>query len=225
MNNQINSLSVLKQTELLGQQFTVYGTLHEPLFMAADVAEMIKHSDVSKMMRIVDDDEKLIRTIFLSGQNRTVWFLTENGLYEVLMQSRKPIAKQFKKGVKTILKEIRCTGGYNSKPLTPAEQLLQNAQILVEQEKRLNKVEERVLQIEAKTQTRPDYYTVAGYGKLHGITVNLTLAISIGRRATKICKERGLDTDTIPDPRFGLVKTYPSKVLDEAFRMTLTVEA
>ena len=38
--------------------------------------------------------------------------LTENGLYEVLMQSRKPIAKQFKKGVKTILKEIRQTGGY-----------------------------------------------------------------------------------------------------------------
>ncbi len=38
--------------------------------------------------------------------------LTEAGLYEVLMQSRKPIAKEFKKGVKAILKEIRRTGGY-----------------------------------------------------------------------------------------------------------------
>lgn len=38
--------------------------------------------------------------------------LTENGLYEVLMQSRKPIAKEFKKGVKAILKEIRTNGGY-----------------------------------------------------------------------------------------------------------------
>lgn len=38
--------------------------------------------------------------------------LTEDGLYEVLMQSRKPIAKQFKKGVKAILKEIRTKGGY-----------------------------------------------------------------------------------------------------------------
>ena len=36
-----------------------------------------------------------------------MWFLTEDGLYEVLMQSRKPIAKQFKKEVKTLLKNIR----------------------------------------------------------------------------------------------------------------------
>lgn len=38
--------------------------------------------------------------------------MTEDGLYEVLMTSRKPIAKQFKKEVKKILKEIRLTGGY-----------------------------------------------------------------------------------------------------------------
>ena len=44
-------------------------------------------------------------------------FLTEDGLYEVLMQSRKPIAKQFKKGVKNILKTIRKTGTYTATTL------------------------------------------------------------------------------------------------------------
>lgn len=44
----------------------------------------------------------------------TATFLTEDGLYEVLMQSRKPIAKQWKKEVKTILKTLRKTGGYIS---------------------------------------------------------------------------------------------------------------
>ena len=107
-----NQISVLKQTELLGQQFRVYGTPEEPLFMAKDVARFIKHSDVSMMMRSVDEDEKLIQTLLVSGQNREIWMLTESGLYEVLMQSRKPIAKQFKKGVKAILKEIRTKGGY-----------------------------------------------------------------------------------------------------------------
>lgn len=107
-----NQISVLKQTELCGQQFTVYGSSQEPLFIAKDVASVIEHSDVSTMMRTVDEDEKLVQTIFVSGQNREVWMLTESGLYEVLMQSRKPIAKQFKKGVKAILKEIRTTGGY-----------------------------------------------------------------------------------------------------------------
>ena len=103
---------VLKTTELLGQQFTVYGSIQEPLFVASDVATMINHPNTSELVKLVDDDEKLTSTILRAGQNRDVWMLTENGLYEVLMQSRKPIAKQFKKGVKQILHEIRTTGGY-----------------------------------------------------------------------------------------------------------------
>lgn len=95
-------IEVLKQTELLGQQFNVYGTLAEPLFMAKDVAGWIEHSNVTEMLRFIDDDEKLTSTILRSGQRRECSFLTEDGLYEVLMQSRKPIAKQFKKGVKEI---------------------------------------------------------------------------------------------------------------------------
>lgn len=57
---------------------------------------------MSRMVNLVDGDEKLKRTIYVSGQNREMWFLTEDGLYEVLMQSRKPIAKAFKKEVKKI---------------------------------------------------------------------------------------------------------------------------
>ena len=107
-----NQISVLKQTELCGQQFTVYGSAQEPLFVASDIALMINHPNTSELVKLVDEDEKLTSTILRSGQNREVWMLTESGLYEVLMQSRKPIAKQFKKGVKAILKEIRTTGGY-----------------------------------------------------------------------------------------------------------------
>lgn len=110
-----NTLQVLKETELLGRQFTIYGTADSPLFLAKEVAEVIEHSDISTMVRMVDEDEKLRDTNpnnVCGGQ--TSWFLTEDGLYEVLMQSRKPIAKQFKKGVKTILKEIRKNGGYIS---------------------------------------------------------------------------------------------------------------
>ena len=66
------------------------------------------------MLATVDDEEKTIRTIVTSGSNyqTEAWFLTEDGLYEVLMQSRKPKAKEFKKEVKKILKSIRKTGGY-----------------------------------------------------------------------------------------------------------------
>ena len=104
-----NQIEVLKQTELLGQQFEVYGTPQEPLFKAKDVALMLGLTNQRDFVQRVDEDERC--KLNLPPQGET-WMLTENGLYEVLMQSRKPIAKQFKKGVKAILKDIRQTGGY-----------------------------------------------------------------------------------------------------------------
>ncbi|MGL5086363.1 MAG: phage antirepressor KilAC domain-containing protein [Clostridium sp.] len=64
------------------------------------------------MFKGIDEEEKLMQTILASGQTREMWFLTEDGLYEVLMQSRKPIAKEFKKEVKKVLKDIRKNGLY-----------------------------------------------------------------------------------------------------------------
>lgn len=66
------------------------------------------------MLANVDEDEKTTRKIIPNGSNykTEAWFLIEDGLYEVLMQSRKPKAKEFKKEVKKILKSVRKTGGY-----------------------------------------------------------------------------------------------------------------
>lgn len=103
---------VLKQTELLGRKFDVYGTPQEPLFLAKEVAEMIEHTNHRVMLQSVDDEEKVVSNVYTLGGQQQTTLLTESGLYEVLMQSRKPIAKQFKKGVKAILRDIRTTGGY-----------------------------------------------------------------------------------------------------------------
>lgn len=107
-----HDLTVFEQRDVLGRDFKIYGEPDNPLFLAKDVAEWIEHSDVSTMLRTVDENEKLLQTLFVAGQHRDLWFLTEYGLYEVLMQSRKPIAKEFKKQVKQILKEIRKRGIY-----------------------------------------------------------------------------------------------------------------
>lgn len=143
----MNEIKVINESMLLGKEIDVYGSVDEPLFLAKDVAEWIEHTQPSKMVETVDEDEKLMGTIFLSGQNREVWMLTEDGLYEVLMQSRKPIAKQFKKGVKEILKTIRKTGSYSvSKPLSQLEVLQMAVNQMVEQEKRLSGVERLALE-------------------------------------------------------------------------------
>lgn len=103
-------LTVIQETVILGKNIQMYGNIENPLFLASNVAKWIEHSQISKMVQSVDDDEKLMGTLFLSGQNREAWFLTEDGLYEVCMQSRKPIAKQMKKEIKKYLKSIRLTG-------------------------------------------------------------------------------------------------------------------
>lgn len=126
----------------------MYGTAENPLFKAKDVADWIEHSDVSTMMRSVDDDEKLSATNpnnACGGQS--AWFLTEDGLYEVLMLSRKPIAKQFKKGVKEILKSIRKTGGYMTIKDNESEEDLMARALLVAQQT-IRRREERIKSLE-----------------------------------------------------------------------------
>jgi len=107
----MSNLAVVHQQEVLGQGFKVYGTVEDPLFLAKDVAEWIEHSNLTMMLKSVDEDEKLVETMFSAGQRRDVTFVTEDGIYELLMLSRKPIAKTWKKEVKGILKQIRLTGG------------------------------------------------------------------------------------------------------------------
>lgn len=108
-----NSLSIIHQTEVLGKSFQIYGTKDAPLFLAKDVAEWIEHSNCRMMLQSVDDDEKVQMTNVNNAYGGQIaWYLTEHGLYEVLMQSRKPIAKEFKRQVKRILTEIRQTGSY-----------------------------------------------------------------------------------------------------------------
>lgn len=150
-----NSIQVLKQTELLGHQFTVYGTAENPLFLAKEVAECIEHSNITVMLQTIDEEEKVKITPKQSLGDLVNYkeynFLTEDGLYEVLMQSRKPIAKQFKKGVKQILHEVRTTGGYIATKAddTPEEIM---ARALTIAQATLAKREERLKQLEAETE-------------------------------------------------------------------------
>lgn len=133
-NSETASLTLLEEQRFLHKTIRVFGTVNNPLFLARDVAEWIEHKDVTSMLRSVDEDEKVkielkstLRS--LSGgslqANTTYSFLTEDGLYEVLMLSRKPQAKPFKKKVKEILKSIRKNGAYiqNQESMTP-EQLV-----------------------------------------------------------------------------------------------------
>lgn len=105
-----NILTVIQETEILGKKIKMYGSIENPYFMATDVAKWIDHSNSRSMIKIVDEDGKEVKNVYTPGGIQSKWFLTEDGLYEVCMQSRKPIAKQMKKEIKQYLKSIRLTG-------------------------------------------------------------------------------------------------------------------
>ena len=183
-------LAIINEQEVLGKHFTVYGTADEPLFLAKDVAEWIEHSKPSIMIDTVDEDEKLRETIFTSGQNREVWFLTENGLYEVLMQSRKPLAKEFKKKVKEILKSIRKHGLYAIDDLLENPDMAIAALQKLKEERQLRlKAQEEVAQknkIIQELQPKATYYDLVLQNKsLVPISV---IAKDYGMSATKLNK-------------------------------------
>ena len=110
---------IINTSIICGYTFDVYGNVENPLFLAKDIALILGHSDVTMMLKCVDEDEKLTQTILRGGQVRLMNMLTENGLYEVLMQSRKPQAKDFKRGVKKILHELRTKGEVNTGYIIP----------------------------------------------------------------------------------------------------------
>lgn len=103
---------VIATQQFGSKSFKVYGDKDNPLFVAVEVAEMIEVQNTTDLLKRVDEDEKLTYVVSRAGQRREVNMLTEFGLYEVLFQSRKPKAKEFKKVVKQILKEIRQQGYY-----------------------------------------------------------------------------------------------------------------
>ena len=91
------------------RQLDVYISLDDPLFKAADVAKLIEYSDSNtwKMLEMCEVDEKLNLPLVVAGQRRIVSFVTEHGLYNILAQSRKPVARKWRKVVHEELIRMR----------------------------------------------------------------------------------------------------------------------
>ena len=142
----MNELQIIEEREVLGREFRIYGDFENPLFLAKDVAEWIEYdtSSINKMLNNVDETEKVRKNVPTPGGNQEMWFLTEDGLYEVLMLSRKQIAKEFKKQIKEILKTIRKNGMYVT------ERLLDNPDLAIRAFTKLKEEREKRKALEAK---------------------------------------------------------------------------
>lgn len=87
---------------------------NEPWFVAKDVCDCLSINDTSKAVSRLDNDEKGTNLIPTLGGNQNLWTVNEYGLYSLVMSSRKPEAKEFKRWVThEVLPSIRKYGSYN----------------------------------------------------------------------------------------------------------------
>lgn len=125
----------------------------EPWFVGKDVAEILGYSNTPKAIRDhVDDEDKLAERIVLSGQNREVAIINESGLYSLILSSKMPKAKEFKRWVTAeVLPAIRKTGGYiaGSEKMSDAE--LMAKAVLVAQAT-IKERDARIAELESDTQ-------------------------------------------------------------------------
>lgn len=104
------------------------------------------------------------------------------------------------------------------KPKSPAEMLVVYANQLLENERRMNTIESKVNEINARITTHnEDYFTIAGYASLRGVNIDTSKANMLGRKATKLSREYGYDIGKVTDTRFGKVNSYHLDILKNIF--------
>jgi anti-repressor protein len=193
-------------------------------FVGADVCEALALRNSRDAMARLDDDEKGVAITDTPGGPQEMLTINESGLYSLILTSRKPSAKKFKKWVTSeVLPSIRRTGAYAA----PAMPVVKNAamQLVIAQAMELDRLEQeqqrlvsRVEAVESRVSTQDSmFYTILGYARRCGAFVDNTRASVLGRLATRLSRERDYPVGQASDPRFGMVGTYHTDILQEVF--------
>lgn len=120
-------------------------------FVGKDVAETLGYSDLNKAiaMHVDDEDKKLNDKTSLSFGQRGATLINESGLYSLILSSKQPNAKKFKRWVTSeVLPTIRQTGGYQLTPKDPMQVLELMFQSLKMQDYRQERLERKINSIQ-----------------------------------------------------------------------------
>ncbi|EEM17491.1 antirepressor [Bacillus pseudomycoides] len=176
----MNNLLVFDHEEL-GQVRSIKQG-EEIYFVAKDVSDILEFRDAYTATRGLDDDEKLLHTIYVAGQNREVTLINESGLYGLILTSRKPQAKAFKKWITSeVLPSIRKDGGYlvtteeddeqaiMAKALLLAQRTLERKNVQLKQAEETIKIQVPKVEYTDKVLSTEGYYTATEVAKIFGM--------------------------------------------------------
>lgn len=119
---------------------------NEPYFVGKDIADILGYQRADNAIRNhVDEEDKLTHRFSASGQNRNMTIINESGLYSLILSSKLPQAKEFKRWVTSeVLPTIRKNGMYAT------DELLDNPDFAIAALQKLKEEREAKKQLEAQ---------------------------------------------------------------------------
>lgn len=191
-------------------------------------------------LRLEGAKHDLIKTaeIQTAGGLQGAKLITESLIVEWLPKDNPALTTELLKlGVRAFTHKL---AGYEIKstavvPMTPAEMLLAQAQMMVDLERRQRETEQALVLQQAKNQELTERlemveheqdrycspsghkYTILGFARKHGLEISRSRSSVLGRKASAICREQGINIERINDPHYGKVGLYPETILIAIF--------
>lgn len=110
-----NSHNMVVPFDFDGVNIRTFTRDDQPWFVVADIAQALDYRDAADATRLLDSDEKGTHILRTLGGNQKVSVCNESGMYHLVLSSRKPEAKQFRKWVTSeVLPAIRRDGRYQA---------------------------------------------------------------------------------------------------------------
>lgn len=173
----------------------------EPWFVGKDVAETLGYTDTNQAIRKhVDDEDKLSRRFDGSGQGREMVIINESGLYSLVLSSKLPSAKKFKRWVTSeVLPALRKTGQYQVKELSGSElmakALIEAQSVLAAKDKQIEAMKPKALFADAVTASHTSILVgeLAKILKQNGIDMGQKRLFAWLREKGYLIKRQGTD--------------------------------
>ncbi|NCC41596.1 MAG: hypothetical protein EOM21_19690 [Gammaproteobacteria bacterium] len=158
------------------------------------------------------------------GRSQETTIVAEAGATYLVARSNTEQGKRLNRFIHIeVLPQIRKTGAYAA-PLSLGEQLLANAQAYLAHERRIASLEKKqveVMQTIHELTGGEDYTTIKGYARTNHLRADRTFLANVGKRATAICRTRGIATGKVNDDAWDQVNSYPRAIVAEAFKELL----
>lgn len=160
----------------------------EPWFVGKDVADILGYSDTAQAVRKrIDDEDKGVVEMTTPGGKQNMVVINESGLYSLILSSKLPTAKAFKRWVTSeVLPTIRKHGAYMDTDII--EKSLANPDFLIQLATTLKEEKQRRMEAEAKIaadEHKVDFYDAVG---------NTSATLTVERFAKLVTEKLGINT-------------------------------